>query len=316
MSTYSSYLNNPIFVVGVDRSGTTLLNMMLDAHPDMFITYEQRTIIRFYEKLDQYGDLTVEKNSLNLINDILDDDNVKLNFPKAKIADFKLSECQSFADIIKNLYATVLRDQGKLIWGDKDPIYTQHIEVLNEIFPNAKFIHLIRDGRDVALSLITKKWGPTTFTNAIRYWEKTILMTRRLLKMLNSNQTIELRYEDLVYCPEENLRNLCLFLSIEYNSKMLSSYSEKAQDNSQIKTRISSVHNNILDRPNTAQTYKWKNDLNSIDQAIAWEYAGEELKHFGYDSGRENHKLKVMRKAYYSLKEAYLYRLKSKKQNQ
>ena len=181
---------------------------------------------------------------------------------------------------------------------------------MNEIFPNAKFIHLIRDGRDVALSLITKKWGPTTFTNAIRYWEKTILMTRRLLKMLNSNQTIELRYEDLVRSPEEHLRKLCSFLQIEYHENMLNSYSDKALDNAIVKNQVSGIHKNILDKPNTSQLLKWKKTLSSVDQAIAWEYAGDELKHYSYESGIKSHKMKVIKKVYFFLKEAYIYRLK------
>jgi hypothetical protein len=310
LNPHSNYLDNPIFVVGVDRSGTTLLNMMLDAHPDLFITYEQRTIINFYEKLSYYGDLSVEENSIRLINDILNDDNVKLNFPTATLANFNVKECNSFANIIKSLYKLVLINNDKLMWGDKDPIYTEHIETLNEIFPDAKFIHLVRDGRDVALSLMTKTWGPNTFSNAIMYWEKTVHITRRLLKMLDCAQSIELKYEDLVTSPEENLQHLCSFLQLEYNEKMLNSYSAKALENNQIKARISGVHKNILDRPNVSQTYKWKKSLSPVDQAIAWEYASDELKYFGYDHGVKRHYMKVIRKAYFFFQEAYAYRLK------
>ncbi|MGK0173698.1 MAG: hypothetical protein ACI9AT_000058 [Ulvibacter sp.] len=310
MKTQSYYLDTPVFVVGVDRSGTTLLNMMLDSHPDMFITYEQRTIINFYEKLSYYGDLTVEENSIRLINDILNDANVKLNFPTATLANFNVKECNSFAHIIKSLYSVVLKNNNKLIWGDKDPIYTEHIETLHEIFPDAKFIHLVRDGRDVALSLMTKTWGPNTFSSAIKFWEKNVQITRRLLKMLDSAQTIELKYEYLVQSPEENLQQLCSFLQLEYSEKMLNSYSEKALDNNQIKARISGVHKNILDRPNVTHTYKWKKTLSPVDQAIAWEYAGDELKHFRYEHGVTRHPFKVIRKAYFFLKEAYTYRLK------
>jgi hypothetical protein len=307
--TYSSYLDNPIFVVGVDRSGTTLLNMMLDAHPDLFITYEQRTIITFYKKLTSYGDLSVEKNRIALITDILADKNVTVNFPNTSLSDFNLDECQSFACIIKNLYGLALKGQGKLMWGDKDPIYTQHIEILNEIFPNAKFIHLVRDGRDVALSLITKKWGPKTFTNAIMYWERTIHMTRRLLKMVDNGQTIELMYEDLVKAPEANLRKLCKFLQLEYNDKMLNSYSAKAKDNKQVNDRIAGIHKNILDKPDTNQIFKWKINLSAVDQAISWEHANQELSYYKYESGVKSHKMKIFKKFYFFLKEAYLYRL-------
>jgi len=311
LKTQSHSLDSPVFVVGVDRSGTTLLNMMLDAHPDLLITYEQRTIITFYKKLTSYGDLSLEKNRIELITDILADKNVKLNFPNASLADFDLNECQTFTNIIKNLYGIALEEQGKLIWGDKDPIYTQHIEILNEIFPNAKFIHLIRDGRDVALSLVTKKWGPTTFTNAIMYWERTIHMTRRLLRMINNAQTIELKYEDLVTEPEANLRKLCEFLQLEYNDKMLNSYSAKALNNAIVKTQVSGIHKNVLDKPNTSQLFKWKKNLNTIDQSIAWEYAGGELGYFGYEEGNKAHKMKIIRKIYYFLKETYIYRFKS-----
>jgi hypothetical protein len=311
LNTHSHYLDNPIFVVGVDRSGTTLLNMMLDSHPDLLITYEQRTIITFYKKLTSYGDLCVEKNRIELITDILADKNVRVNFPNTSLSDFELNECLTFPSIIKNLYGLALKEQGKLMWGDKDPIYTQHIEILNEIFPNAKFIHLVRDGRDVALSLITKKWGPTTFTNAIMYWERTVHITRRLLKMIDNTQTIELKYEDLVTAPEPNLRNLCKFLELEYSDKMLNSYSAKALSNATVKTQVSGIHKNILDKPNTSQLFKWKKKLNTIDQAIAWEYAGSELGYFGYGEGNKAHKMKIIRKIYFFLKEAYIYRFKS-----
>lgn len=300
----------PIFVVGVDRSGTTLLNMMLDAHSELFITYEVRIILRFYEKLSEYGSLRELNNRKKLIIDLISEQETQTLFPNISLKSFDIEVCDSFAKIIEQLYASVLKEKNKSVWGDKDPNHTNSIEFLNELFPHCRFIHIVRDGRDVALSLVSKHWGPNNFINAIKYWERTAITTDRMLKMLPNERVFEVKYEDLVINSKDVLLKLCNFVDIEYQDDMLELYSLKAQSNEAVSERIQGIHSNLSSKPDKAQLYKWRESLSSVDKAIASEIAHKALSRFGYEISKKTHFLKPFRKFIMYLQEAYTSRVK------
>ena len=304
--------NAPVFVVGVDRSGTTLLNVMLDAHPDLHITYEVRAILDYAKKLDSYGDISNSSSRKRLIVDMLNDERIKSSFPWLTIEDIYLDDVVSFSDIIERIYHSALIKYNKKIWGDKDPGYTQNIDVLNRLFPDCKFIHIVRDGRDVAVSLEQKWWGPTTFTKAIQYWERMAISTENMLGMLDEKRYIQVRYEDLVSSPARELSLICNTIGINYSSEMLN-YTKSATEISGVKDRITTIHPNINKPPEKDQIYKWRNSLGAPYQSIAHEMAGDALKNFGYESGKTSHLLKPVYKFYDVIKESFLWRLKKLK---
>jgi hypothetical protein len=302
--------SKPIFVVGVDRSGTTLLNMMLDAHPDLFITYEVRIILDYYSKLATFGDLTQISNRKKLILSLLSEPKVIAAFPQVSLNDFNLDKDCTFSDIICQLYGSALKQENKQVWGDKDPMYTEHIEKLNHLFPHSKFIHIVRDGRDVAISLKSKSWGANTFVKALKFWERLVTTNHRMLKMLTADRYVEIRYEDLVTDSEKTLIKICNCLGIQYHTAMLESYSIKAKQNDVVGTKLNSIHANLSAKPDISQLYKWKNTLSKSDKAIAAELSDKALMLFNYEVGQKSYIFKPFKKIYYILQEWYKWRFK------
>lgn len=144
----------PFFIVGHPRSGTTLLQILLDAHPNIVIPPESHIFVRFSEIFNHYGDLSQAYNRQLLVQDILNDEQIKLWNLDISASDF----CRQLKDfsvkgIISCLFELYAQRDGKHQWGDKTPQHALYLQEIKATFPNAKFIHLIRDGRDVSESL-------------------------------------------------------------------------------------------------------------------------------------------------------------------
>ena len=108
------------------------------------------------------------------------------------------SKPQTYADAIRLVYSCYARSKGKLRYGDKTPRYVRKLELISRVFPEARFVHVIRDGRDVALSLLERDWGPKTIEQAASLWRKRVRAGRRAGAILGRRCYIEVRYEDLV----------------------------------------------------------------------------------------------------------------------
>jgi len=226
---------NPyFFIVGSPRSGTTLLKRIVDAHPDIAIPPESHWIPRWYEErkgLTPEGFITA-----GLISSLL-------AYPKFKRLGFSGEEVNAltksgepvlystFVTGIFNLYG---KAQGKLLVGDKTPSYARRIRTLHALWPRARFVHLIRDGRDVCLSYVNwKKFKkratlPTcndhpVITTAL-WWECHVRLAQEAGNMLGPALYHEIRYESLVANPAEECKALCAFLGVPYADAMLRFY--------------------------------------------------------------------------------------------
>src|SRR5438094_522137 len=153
--------DSPVFVVGVARSGTTLLRVMLDSHPDLAIPYESTIIPKLWARRN-------ELSRTELMDLILESKCLRLSgiSRQAIIAKVEELHSPSFADIIRAVFVANAQQHQKTRWGDKTPRYVEHIPLLASLFPSARFLHIIRDGRDVVLSLSSLldvwPWVPQT----------------------------------------------------------------------------------------------------------------------------------------------------------
>ena len=300
--------NDPIFVLGVGRSGTTLLALMLDAHSKIAIPHESHFMIPYYNKKESFGDLTQNKNKIKLLKSIFNEPYIREWDCQISIDDMDLKSICNLEGAICQIYQLYAKHFNKDIWGDKTPIYISDIPILNKMFPTARFIHIIRDGRDVALSIMRMWWGANDFMSAIQYWKDTVYCARKMLNMLPNDRFIELKYEDLVANPKQELSRVVNFLGIEYEDTMLE-YSKKARTKVGQK-RIHEHHVHLVEKPIRSQAFKWKNTLKPVDQAIANEIAGEIFTEIGYPQGVREHPLKSFRKIYHRCKESYEWRFK------
>ena len=153
--------SEPVFVVGMNGSGTTMLLDCLDNHPDLFgFRRETKIIPYFIQSAGKYGDLSDDKNFRKMWDDFR-----SISFFKyvnnGKIVPLPKSwkdAPRSAAGIIDCTLSYFAEKDGKHRWCEKTPMHAQHICLLADSFPNAKFIHIIRDGRACAASF-HRRWG-------------------------------------------------------------------------------------------------------------------------------------------------------------
>ena len=271
--------NPPVFLLGSQRSGTTMLRLMLNNHPNLAIPHETAFITIYYKKLGSYGDLADKDNARRLLADISQHPLVKrgrlIENPEA-ILSRPTASYREFIDAIFQAYADSL---GKARWGDKTPFYTPDIDVLHRIFPDAKLLHLVRDGRDVVLSQKSIEWMSGNLPKLILDWRWKTTIAHKVGSVLGNN-FLEIRYEDLVRQPEQVLRRICSFIDETYDQAMLS-YSDEAQN--VVPSASLKWHRNSIRPPDPSRLDRWKTDLARAERVLFEQLAGDTLDLFGYE---------------------------------
>lgn len=291
--------DSPIFLIGVARSGTTLLSLMLDSHSRIAIPYESHFFVSYYQKY-KVGNLDGKDEVLLLAKQILAEPPLRRWDLTIQPEELELENCTNLPSVIGAIFRTYAKKCGKEIWGDKSPPYTQYVYILEKMFPTARYIHLIRDGRDVALSLMGKSWGPGDFISSMEYWARNISCARRMLYMLPEDRFLEVRFEQLVAEPETEMKRITEFLGVEFEPEMINAYTQKASK--KVGTLIDSIHPHLKKAPSSDQAFKWKHQLKPADQALAYEIAGSELEELGYEPGITHARLNTFRKCYHLIK--------------
>ena len=289
----------PFFVLGAQRSGTTMMRLMLNSHRRLAVPHETVFVTQFFRKLESYGDLGKAENRRRLLDDIADHTLVK----RGKLIPDKeavlAQEPSSYGEFIDAIMTTYAESHGKARWGDKTPYYTPDIDVLNQIFPRAKFIQVLRDGRDVALSQRDIGWLSNNSFALAQDWSWKTTVCHKVGRSLGPGRYLELRYEDLVREPEASLRKACAFLGEEFDPQMLH-YHEAAKQ--VVPAESLQWHQNSVRPPDASKIFAWKNDLPKTDQIIFEEVAGDTLEYFGYERAPINPSFFTkLRKIYYTV---------------
>jgi hypothetical protein len=212
----------PIFLVSSPRSGSTLLRLILDAHPNIAIPPPGYLFHFLYPYLYSYGDLSEADNFRALIEDFLEVPTLK-KWPIEVTVDGVMagSRERSFRGIYQFLHETYAGAQGKPRWGNKSPRNCFWLEEIVALFPDAKIVHLLRDGRDVAIDLAEAEFQPhSVYCGALR-WEKCIRVVEDARQRLGAESFLEVRYEDLCADPESTLREICAFVGEDFAPQML-----------------------------------------------------------------------------------------------
>jgi hypothetical protein len=269
----------PIFLLGSQRSGTTMLRLMMNNHPNLAIPHESAFITIYYRKLGDYGDLGNKGNARRLLSDVSQHPLVRrgqlIGNPEAILS----RPIASYRDFIDAIFQTYADSLGKARWGDKTPFYTPDIDLLHRIFPSAKFLHLVRDGRAVVLSQKSIEWMSGNLPKLILDWRWKTTIAHKVGSVLGDN-FLEIRYEDLVLQSEKMLRRICEFIDESYDEAMLS-YSEKAGE--VVPTDSLKWHRNSIKPPDPSQLDRWKTDMTRAERIIFEQLAGDTLDLFGYE---------------------------------
>ena len=174
--------DRPIFVLGCPRSGTTLLQLMLHAHPRIAIPPETRFVLTTYEARNGFGDVRKEQNRRALAASIVRERQTlfyDLGLDADEVFDEIVEGPPTLGSAIGIVFRAYARRFDKPRWGDKRPGYYQQIPGLLRMFPDAQIVHLIRDGRDCVASLLTMPWFKQDIYAAICSWVEAIDSGRR-----------------------------------------------------------------------------------------------------------------------------------------
>src|SRR5262249_42747737 len=130
------------------------------------------------------------------------------------------SPIANYAEFVHRVFERYAAGRGKARWGDKTPVYVTDIDVIARLFPESKIIHLVRDGRDVALSMRKLGWGSTRLPDLAREWAWKTTLAHKVGVVLGE-RFLEIRFEELVHEAESTLRRVCGFLDEEFAPSML-----------------------------------------------------------------------------------------------
>jgi hypothetical protein len=272
---------NPFFIVGFQRSGTTLLRVMLDAHPDLAVPLDTVGLWDRYEALlPQYDNLRSEKGRARIISDLIEEDRIKLW--KVAITDEDIQarwNDLTYSGLIDAFYRTYAERMGKRIWGDKDPGNMTRIDQLNRWFPKCHIIHIIRDGRDACLSHLRQDFGFDNLLDCATAWREEVQWVRRIGVLLG-NRYLEVRYEDLVASPQEQLTKVCAFLNIAFDPAMLTYYQSVERSIPAEKRHIWQL---IGEPPASDNVERWRRNMTSSQRICFEKRASSVLKEAGYE---------------------------------
>jgi hypothetical protein len=286
------------FIVGVGRSGTTLLRAILDTHPEMAIPGESHFIPGMLKDRRRYESPSGFRGELFLgalgrhprfRRWGLSEDTARRSFRD----DPPLTLAAAF----RRVYALFAEDRRRTRYGDKTPAYIHHISALAGLFPEARFVHLVRDGRDVALSRLDHPTMSASPSDLAILWKRSIEKGRRMGRRLGLHRYREIRYEDLVKDPEEVTSSVCAFIELGFDPVMLS-YHQRAKEIIR-PTQHPQTHARIH-LPPTRGLRDWRTQMPPADIELFDILAGGLLEELGYERvggrGRLGHRLMARRR--------------------
>jgi Sulfotransferase family len=194
-----------------------MLRLMLDGHPDLAIGPETHFIPRVRSRVSRARPEDQVSAALDAIFAADRWPDFGLD-PKLLRERVQAARSRSLSDVLRVFYSTYAASQGKERWGEKTPFYVLWIPTIAELLDEAHFVHLIRDGRDAALSAMSLWWGPESAAEAARWWAKRVRAGRRDGA---GRAYLEVRYEQLVERPEAELRRVCAFLKLDFDARMV-----------------------------------------------------------------------------------------------
>lgn len=269
--------NNPIFIVGAQRSGTTLLRLILNTHSQIAIPEEARFLIPLLNK--KYLNNGITGASLRSLVDYLSaNEQFKLwNYDSQKfLAALSGRDEISLSELITTMYSSYCRSEGKPLWGDKS-LFFRSIDVLHALFPDARFIHIVRDGRDVFDSwrkMDTTKSNPAVVALDWNYKQFRI---ERSLRIIPPKNVLTIRYEDLIENPEKITQSVCAFAGLEYEPSMLSFHETSHR---YIGEHHSKLIFNAIDKSNHS---KWRKNLTTYEIKCFSMLSRSYLAKYGYE---------------------------------
>lgn len=216
MGALSSFPN--LFLIGMPRSGTKLLREILNNHSKIFIPDFELVVIP--KLVSEYGDRALTPEDRTRIVKTLRRSIFFFYYESGRSFDFsQLHDARTLQQLINALFLELAGSKETLsYYGDKSPSNIAHCDMLMNFFPNARFIHIVRDPRDYALS-VRKAWNKS-IVRAVDRWSRSIESFSRIADSA-PERVLEVRYEDLLVSPASTARLCTDFLGLEFDSGVI-----------------------------------------------------------------------------------------------
>jgi hypothetical protein len=268
----------PFFIVGCDRSGTTMLRLILDASPDVAIPTESMIVVDFARHADDA--LATDEEFDRLARAVWRHPKVREwalpGQPPVRGGRTGAAAYRSALEAPFQAYAAL---HGKPRWGDKTPYYVGEVDQVKRVFPEARIVNLVRDGRDVALSLMRVPFGPSNVWAAARQWRAAV-DAGDAAQARYGDDVLTIRYEDLVAEPERIVRRVCAFCEIGYRPEMLAIEESAA---GKLVAGQERWFTQLYAGIGTRSVGKWRTAMAPAQQAVFAAGAAEPLRRHGYE---------------------------------
>lgn len=279
----------PLFIVGADRSGTTLLRLFLDSHAELAIPAESWFLPDLVQRfpLDRRLSETEQREALACVMRHERWVHDWHSTPETYRSLLSTDTPRTLAQLVDAIFRIETAASGAQRWGDKTPEYVLHVDALASLFPGARFVHIVRDGRDVCQSLLRVGWsdrGRTPYQVA-RYWHKAVHAGHCAAERLGPARFHQLSYEDLVLETRATLERLCAFAGLEFDPKMLQAH-ERAEAIITPRERAKSVHPKLARMPRPQDVGRWKREGSRWTLALCWGWLPWGLERYGYETPR------------------------------
>ncbi|MEU4156813.1 sulfotransferase [Actinoplanes sp. NPDC026670] len=276
--------DRPIFVVGCPRSGTTMLQLMLHAHPRIALPPESRFLLPGYARRREFGDLGDPARRRALGEWITGTPHFgDLGLESGAVVTAVTSAPPTLGSAFGTVFRMYAHRFGKPRWGDKRPLYLRHLPTIRRLFPDAQIINIMRDGRDCVASLKEAPWSSGDLDELIDVWARSADNALRAARTLPVDGFHQVRYEDLVAGPEPHLRRICDFLGEEYHPAMARPSELAPVAVPGYKTWHALTHSDVT----TARAGSWRERLTADEIARCEAVFGDRLTRFGYEPATE-----------------------------
>jgi hypothetical protein len=278
-------LNPFVFIVGCPRSGTTLLGRMVDAHPALAIIHETRWIVRFFEK--RTGITRDGLVAPDVVTALLDFRQFgELGIGRETLEGLISGSTPPYSSFVTSIFDVYGAMHGKVLVGDKCPRYVRSLPLLHGLWPAARFVHLIRDGRDVCLSIVNWRsadrilghfpdWATDRLSTAALWWEWHVRLGRESGDVLTEDRYREVRYETLVATPPAVCADVCELLHLPYSDAMLRFHEGRLRTDPGLDAKQAWL-------PPTAGLRDWRSQMQPDDLERVEAVAGDLLGELGY----------------------------------
>ena len=282
-------MNQPFFILGNPRSGTTIFRLMLNRHPQLVVPPECGFALWW---LNKYADWSYsEATRTEFLEDFatskkIENWHLDLDDLSNEIDEQRPNTYAELVHLIYLFYAKSLH-KDLVFWGDKNNFYLSHLKELKQLFPGAKILFITRDGRDVACSYVAlHKSGiqskylpqlPGEINEIAREWQDKNQRIIDYCSAIDPGQWHQLKFEDLLTETELELKKVCAFLGVAYNNEMLNYHQDDTEPEDTLQWKLKTKQ-----APDLDNIGKFKHQLSEAERMAFEEIAGGMLKRFNY----------------------------------